>query len=186
MKQCFIAVLIVLMLAGCTGASRELGRAAELRNRIENGNGVSFDAEITADYGDEVHTFKMHCETDREGSVAFSVAEPKTIAGISGSVSSEGGKLTFEDTILAFETMTDGQLSPVIAPWLFINSLRSGYLAACGKVDEGLRIMINDSYRGDTLHLDIWTDAGDLPVRGEILWQGRRILTIEITNFAFL
>ena len=53
-------------------------------------------------------------------------------------------------------------------------------------MDEGLRIMINDSYRGDTLHLDIWTDAGDLPVRGEILWQGRRILTIEITNFAFL
>jgi hypothetical protein len=35
------------------------------------------------------------------------------------------------------------------------------------------------------MQVDIWLEAG-IPTGAEILWQGRRILTIKVENFAFL
>jgi hypothetical protein len=49
-----------------------------------------------------------------------------------------------------------------------------------------IRVAIDDSYGEDALHLDIWLDENDLPKRGEILWKGRRILSLDIENFVFL
>jgi hypothetical protein len=42
------------------------------------------------------------------------------------------------------------------------------------------------SYQDDALHLDIWLDENDSPQRGEILWQGRGILSVSVTNFVFV
>lgn len=147
---------------------------------------VSFDAEITADYGDKTYTFSMHCESDTKGDMTFTVTQPESIAGISGTLSSTGGKLTFSDTALAFELMADDQLSPVSAPWILMKTLRSGYLTSCGQEGEILRIAIDDSYEDDALHLDIWLDEKDLPFQAEISWQGRRLLSVLVTNFTFL
>ena len=77
-------------------------------------------------------------------------------------------------------------VSPVSGPWLLMKTLRSGYLTSCGVEDGCLRIAIDDSYEDDALHLDVWLDESDCPKRGEILWKGRRILTVEIENFVFL
>jgi hypothetical protein len=49
--------------------------------------------------------------------------------------------------------------------------------------DDLLRLTIDDSYREDALTVDIWLDAQDTPVRAEILYDGRRILTLTIKNF---
>ena len=59
-------------------------------------------------------------------------------------------------------------------------------VTSCGGDGEYLRLAIDDSYEEDALHLDIWLGSEDLPVRGEVLWQGRRILSLEIKNFTFL
>ena len=45
---------------------------------------------------------------------------------------------------------------------------------------------INDSYEEDALTLDIWLDSQNNPVRAEILYDGRRILTLNIQNFQIL
>ena len=81
--------------------------------------------------------------------------------------------------------MADGQVTPVSAPWLLIKTLRGGYLKACAPSDGGIEISIDDSYEEDALHLRICT-AGDVPASGEIFWQGRRVLTLTVENFAFL
>ena len=52
-----------------------------LRSRLLAGT-VSFDAEITADYGDELYTFSMHCQSDLQGQVTFTVTQPENISGI--------------------------------------------------------------------------------------------------------
>jgi len=38
-----------------------------------------------------------------------------TISGITGSLSQNGGKLTFDDKALAFDVMADGLVSPVFS-----------------------------------------------------------------------
>ena len=49
-----------------------------------------------------------------------------------------------------------------------------------------VRVTIHDSYEEDALMLDIWLDGNNLPARAEILWDGRRILTVEVENFEYL
>lgn len=183
MKRFIGIVLVMALLTGCSGKNEELERAMELRAKLIAGN-VSFDAQITADYGDVSYTFGMRCQVDTTGNLTFSVTEPETIAGITGTVTGTGGKLTFDSVALAFDLMTDKQITPVSAPWVLLKALRSGYLSACCIEDDGLRISVDDSYEEDALHLEVWLDAGDLPRIAEIYWQGRRLLTVTVSNFA--
>lgn len=185
MKRIIPILLILVLLAGCAGAQDTMDRAMALRAAIL-AKGAEFDAAVTADYGDKTYSFGMHCQLDAQGTLTFSVTAPETIAGITGTVSSSGGKLTFDGNALAFDLLADGQVSPVSGPWLLMKTLRSGFLTSCGMEDGCIRIAIDDSYEDDALHLDIWLDEKDHPKRGEILWQGRRILSVEIENFAFL
>ena len=178
-------MLALLLLGGCKGPEAELDRAMALRAKLL-ASSVSFDAEITADYGDELHTFSLYCEGDTRGNLGFRVTAPETIADITGRIDGGEGKLTFRDTALAFPLLAEDQLSPVSSPWIFYQTLRSGYLTAAGMEEEFLRLTIDDSYEEDALTLDIWLNEQDIPIRAEILYDGRRILTLEIENFQIM
>lgn len=175
-------VISLLLLSGCTGKDAELQRAMELRTRLL-GACCSFDAEITADYGSSIQTFRVYCEGNAQGNLGFSVTAPESIQGITGRIESGEGKLTFQDTALAFPLLAEEQLSPVSSPWIFWNTLRGGYLTAAGMEDDLLRLTIDESYEEDALTVDIWLDETDHPIRAEILYDGRRILTLTIENF---
>lgn len=185
MKRILCMLLVALLLTGCSGGSDEMDRAMTMRAKLL-AQSVSFDAAVTADYGDAVHTFAMACRSDTQGNVTFTVTQPETIAGITGSISAVGGKLTFDDQALSFALLADGQLSPVSGPWILMRALRSGYLTSCGTEGENLRLSVDDSYADDALHLDVWLGEGDLPIRGEILWKGRRLLSVEVKSFTFV
>lgn len=185
MKRILVLVTLVILLAGCGSGDTGLDRALAVRSRLQS-SGCSFHCRITADYGDKTYSFGMDCQADGAGNVEFSVTEPDSIAGITGNVSNQGGNLTFDDVALAFEMMADDQVTPVSGPWLLIRTLRGGYLTACTEEDELLHLSVNDSYEEDALMLDIWLDGDDKPVRGEILYGGRRILSLEVSNFEFL
>lgn len=182
MKRIFCILIIVLLLAGCADSNAELERAMQIRALLI-AKTVEFDAAITADYGNVSHAFSMHCRVDTTGNMTFEVTAPETIAGISGTVSAMGGKMTFDDTALAFELMADGQLTPVSAPWVLVKTMRSGYLSSCCMEAELLRATIDDSYEEDALHLDIWFGSDDMPKQAEIYWQGRRLMSMTIENF---
>lgn len=185
MKRFAVLLLLVCLIAGCDREEKELERGLMLRDRLL-ASGCSFDADITADYGDILHTFSMNCRTDGQGDMAFTVTAPESIFGITGTVTREGGHLTFDDTALYFELLTDDLISPVAGPWIFVKTLRSGYLRAAGMEEGLLRLTIDDSYEDDALNLDIWLNDQDVPVRAEVLWDGRRILTLDVTNFTML
>lgn len=182
MKRFVGIVVLLALLVGCSGENPELERAMDLRAKLI-AEKISFDAKITADYGDVSYSFGMACQIDTEGNLSFSVTEPETIAGITGTVSGAGGKLTFADTALAFDLMADRQITPVSAPWVLAKALRSGYLTSCCIEEESLRISVDDSYEEDALHLEVWLDGQDLPKMAEIYWQGRRLLTVAVSNF---
>ena len=185
MKRIAILLLVVVLLGGCAGDTGQLDRAIALRGKIQQKE-VTFDAAITADYGDKIHTFAMECHGDTQGNMKFTVKEPASIAGISGTVSKGSGKLTFDDKILAFDILADDLISPVSGPWVLLETLRSGYLTSCSAEGDLLRVAIDDSYEENALHLEVWLDSGDIPQRCEIYWQGRRLLSMDVKNFTFL
>ena len=182
MKRFLVLLVAAMFLFGCAAEDGQLDRAMNLRAQMI-AKTVSFDAKIVADYGDEIYEFVMECAASVDGELRFTVREPQTIAGIGGTVSATGGKLTFDDTALAFELMADGQINPVSAPWVLVRTLRGGYLTSCCEEDGMLRVSIDDSYEDDALHLEIWLDETDTPKEAEIYWQGRRLLSISVSNF---
>ena len=181
-KKLSVLLIVLLFLVGCSGKQEEMERAMTLRAKLLASE-CSFDAKITADYGDKLYVFAMTCQGDSRGNLTFTVTEPESIAGITGIISQDGGRLTFDDTALAFPLMADDQLTPVSAPWIFLKTLRGGYLTSANTEEELLHLTIDDSYEEDALQLDIWLDGQNLPVQSDILYDGRRILTVQVSNF---
>lgn len=182
MKKTAAILLAVLLLTGCSVKNKELERGIRLRTKLLSAAGCSFDADITADYGDKLHTFSMQCRTDGSN-VHFTVTKPESISGIEGIIDGTDGKLTFDETVLFFPLLADEQVTPVSAPWILVNTLRSGYITSAGADGALNRLSINDSYQDDALNLDIWLNAEDVPVRSEILYRGHKILSLDVKNF---
>lgn len=186
MKKIAVCALVLLLITGCSGTPSELDTGLNLRSRILQSSECAFTAIITADYGDQLHTFSLDCQTDSSGNISFTVAEPESISGIAGKLTGENGSLTFDDTVLYFPLIADGQLSPVSAPWILMNTLRSGFLSAAGMDGDKIRLTIDDSFEEDALQLDIWLDHDNAPEHADILYGGMRILSVDVKNFVIL
>ena len=156
-----------------------------LRAKLLASAGYSFTTEVNADFGDKTYTFGMDCQVDSQGGVSFCVTSPEVIAGISGKINGQGGALTFDGTALAFELLANGRLSPVSAPWLLVHTLHEGYMTSCAKLQSGVMLTIDDSYRDDALTLNVYLGEDDLPSGAEIFCDGTRILSMSVTNFVF-
>ena len=172
----------MLCLVGCSSESA-LNEPMTLREKIIAASSCSFDATVTADYGEMIYSFGMHCIFDQMGNMRFSVTEPESIAGITGKIVNDEGALTFDDRVLVFELLSDGQVTPVSAPWLVMRSLRSGYIRSSGRSDDGCKIIIDDSYTEDALKVDVWLNENGVPRSAELVWQNRRILSVSIEEF---
>lgn len=176
-------MITLVILTGCTGKRNEMDRAMNLRAALLGSGGCSFTAQITADYGDELHKFALYCEGMNNGDLGFRVEQPESISGITGRFKGKEGALTFDDVVLAFPLLADGQVTPVSGPWIFLKTLLGGYLTACNQEEDYLHLTINDSYEEDALQLEIWLNGENIPVQAEILYDERRILTMQIENF---
>lgn len=183
MKKLLAALLALVILTGCTGKRDEMDRVMTLRATLLACEMCTFDSKITADYGDAVQTFSLRCEGRSDGTLGFEVLEPETISGITGRFAAGKGELTFDDVALAFPLLADGQVTPVSAPWILLKTLLGGYLTACSMEEDLLRVTINDSYEEDALQLEVWLDSEDRPVQAEIVYDGRRIITMEVGSF---
>lgn len=186
MKRILFMLTFVVFLCGCQDNSDQISSAIALRQKILNAQGCNFIAEITADYGDDLYQFSIKCQADQQGNMRFTVSQPESISGVTGQITDLGGTLTFDETILAFPVIADGQLTPIIAPWIFLKTLRSGYIVSCAEEGAMTHLQINDSYSEKALHLDIWLDENNIPVCAEILWEGRRILSLTVGAFTLL
>ena len=186
MKRLSVLLCLMLLLCGCSETQKEMDRAMALRTKLLGSQECTFTAEITADYGDKTYEFSLDCVGDTEGDLRFTVQRPDTIAGITGMISEENGALTFDDVVLYFEHLADGQVTPVSAPWILIHTLRGGYIIACTMEDNLLHLTIDDSYQEDALRLEVWLNEENVPVHTDIIWKNRRILSINIIDFRIL
>ena len=186
MKRLFCLLICIVLFTGCAKGDGELDQALQFRQRLISGNGCRFSCEICADYGDVIYRFSMDCQADKQGNLSFCVTAPDSISGITGAVTQQGGHLTFDGTALAFAPIADGQLTPVTAPWVFLKTLMSGYIGSAAKVENGIYLQIDDSYLDNALHTDIWLSDDLQPIGCEILWEGRRVLSITVKDFSIL
>ena len=185
MKRVLWICVLSMFLFGCSAENRQMERCISLRERLLV-SGCAFRGKITADFGESVYSFTLECQTDAQGSLSFVVAEPEEISGISGVIHAGKGKLEYADAVLAFPLLADGTLSPVSVPWVLISALRGGYIVSCGRDGDYLLLTVHDTFADDALELDVWLGENNLPIKAEILWQGRRAVSIEVEDFRFV
>lgn len=186
MKVFITVILVFSMLCGCNVQDHSMELATALRKELLDAEGCIFQATITADYGNAIHTFTVSCSADAAGTLSFTATEPDTISGITGYISDDDASITFDDKVLAFQMLADGQISPISTPWLFLKALRGGYISGCSRNDAGLCIYIDDSFREYPLQLEVYTDVNMNPYHVDFVWQNRRILSLDIQDFAIL
>ena len=170
-------------LSGCSSTESELDTGMQLRSKILQTPQCSFSAEIAAEYGDRIFLFATACETDPNGNIVFTITAPDTISGISGKLTGESGNLIFTDMALAFPLLAEDLPSPISAPWLFLNALRSGFIVSACTEEDRIRLSVDDTFEDNALRVDIWLGSDQLPQDVDILWDGNRILTMRITEF---
>lgn len=185
MKFLTFALALLVFLCGCAEKDTGISDALYLRQRISQGNGYSYQAVITADYGDCTYEFTMDCEIDKDGTQHFTLIKPETICGITGVISQVGGKLIFDDNVLLFEPMNRGTLIPAVGPWLMFKAVSGGYIRS-GTDSKINQITIDDSFEGELFQLLLTVNEGGDPVFGEIIFDNRRILSIKVNDFKVL
>lgn len=181
MKRFFPLLLILLM--GCTGPDPAMEAALDLRTRCLSAEGVTFTAEIRADYITQIEEFSLECASGADGAMTFRVLEPEEIADIRGTVGGTEGTVEFDDTVLAFPLMAEGRLSPLSGPWVVLKAIRTGCILAAGREGELVHVTIDDSYEENAVTVDIWLEDGR-PQEAEIAWEGRRCLSMTFDDFS--
>ena len=176
-------ILVCILLTGCSKQNADIDDALLFRQRLANSSQCEFKIEVTADYGEEVYQFLLACSTDSDRNIKFEVIAPDSISGISGIISPTGGKITFDEDVLSFPLLTEGELSPISAPLILYNGLCSGYLNSCGSTKEGTQMIIDDVFADTPVQIIVWSDQDLIPQHCEILWDGRCIMSIVIENF---
>ena len=183
MKRLIAIILVTYIFCGCSDTHQNFDHAIVLRQKILKAAQCTFIATVSADYIDHVYSFRMHCTIDPSGKMYFEVIEPESISGITGEISASQSSLTFDDKALAFAPLADGYISPVCAPWIFMQALQSGYIRGYGSANNGRILSIDDSYQDDALELEIMLDNQDIPISAEILWKGRKAIYIVVEDF---
>ena len=184
MKRIFLVFVLCLLLTGCGRSKADTG--LQVREQLQSSKGCSFRTVITADYTDVLYEFELDCSADAMGNLTFEVIAPESIAGISGFIKEEAGAITFDDEVLAFDLMADDQITPISAPWILVNTLRSGFLRGSTDTDEGTVLLIDDSYEERAMRLQVWLNDENIPIASDIIWDGRRILSLIVSDFTYL
>lgn len=179
-------LLCCCVLCGCVANPDPVDQAMDLRSALLECEKCSFSCVISADYGDQIYSFQMKCESDSQGNLSFTVTDPETIEGISGRISEEGGSLCFDDKVLAFPLLANERLSPVSTPWIFMNTLTSGYIHGCSQEKDVLRIFLDDSFDDALLRVEVLTDNRNVPVYTAIFWNQKQILSADIRDFTIV
>lgn len=183
MKRIFIFALLVSLLFGCSSNNDNYDCALQLRNKLLVSETCRFDTRIIADYGDSFCTFLLHNEIDNRLNLKFTVLEPDTISGISGTISQDGGGVTFDDKVLLFQLLMDQELTPVCAPWLLYKTLVGGIINAEGSKDGLTQVIYDDVFSSEPYQAYVMFNSLGVPSDCEFVWNGRRFLTIEVSNF---
>lgn len=177
-----LLALAALLLSGCGGTENLLTPAIEFRASLVQAGGCSFTAKVTADDGEAVEEFTLRCASDEMGAVRFEVAAPQTLAGITATVSADGGTITYDGMAMDFGLLANGNVIPAAAPALVVCCWRQEYLAAAGADETGYRATYEKGFDEKRLVVDCWFENG-IPIYAEVCYNNQRVLKLELSDF---
>ena len=176
-----VLLILCLLLTGCSSSDDTMASAMAFRTELVQSGGCTFTAQVTADFGDSVREFAMDCCSDEKGNVSFTLKEPETLEGITGSVTDAGGKITYDGMSAEFGLLADEKVIPAAAPAIAASCWAGEYISCTGMEDELCRVTCEKGFE-KKLIVDTWFQ-NQVPICCEMCYNGTEILKMEITDF---
>ena len=177
-----MTVLVSVLLCGCRVESDTMQTVLDFRTELANAGGCSFTAAVEADYGDRVYSFTLDCRYDGKDGY-LTVVEPAELCDISAKVDGSSSELSFDGAVLEYGPLANGYVAPLSVPWLLPSAWKGDYISSAGQTDEGVLATYLKGYHDEELVLRTLFSQG-VPICAEVDSGGRRVLLIQITNFA--
>ena len=182
MKKLCLLLALTLSLLSLTGCGREraiLSEYEDFSKRLSNAETLSFTAQVRAEYEHKTARFTLEY-SESGGAGAVTVTAPALIAGIRAQVERNGTKLEYGDVSLDTGDLNDQGLSPMSSLPLLIKALRSVSPESCWQEDgkNVVQLLVDDD-----LICTVWFGSAGLPLRAEILSDGRVTVYMDIENF---
>lgn len=181
-----LTILLCLLTACGSKESEELQAPMDFRTQLLQAGACTFSASVTADYGDSVQVFDLHCDCKTDGTANLGITAPETICGITAQVAEGGGRLTFDGAAVSFGTLADGNIAPICAPSVLVAAWADAYICTAGAEGITRRITYEHGYDEERLLIDCWFDEKNIPICAEICYNNVTVLKIKIADFSFV
>ena len=173
-RTILFALMIPLLLTGC-GARRDAENWKAFAEAVETAERISFHAEITAHWEGTSALFGADIAR-KGGETRITLTAPETVSGIS--VHAKDGETTveFDGVILSLDAGQSETLSPCGAPQRMLAALTQGAMEYCAASSASFTAPDGES-------VTLWRDETGALTGAEIARDGRKVLTLEITDW---
>lgn len=170
---------IALLFSACGRENGALSEAVAFRAALLETGGCTFQAEVSADFGETVREFTLLCRAEADGTTDFTVLAPQSVEGITATVTQQGGQITYDGMAMAFGLLADGNVIPAAAPALAVNCWLSAYIVSADEGETVYRMEYDEKALTVTTHFE-----NSVPFFAEVCYNQQRILKITISDFS--
>lgn len=173
-----LLLTLCLLLAGC-GKNAAAERFAPFSEALCARSDLCFSAEVRAEYPDRSARFLLSYADDAPG-CRVTVLEPAEIRGVTVHLDGASASLGYDSVVLDTGALDRYGLSPASALAKLVSALRTGHLASAWE-EDGLTVW--ELVPDDTLTVQIWLTEDMIPVRAELISEGRAAVYCEFRDW---
>ena len=188
MKKFISVFCLALVLMSACSTNAKTG-ADMVREKYAGFTGCKLSVDITADFGNRVSVYSITYER-AGGQGIITIEKPDEIAGITATITADGGSLSYDGLILETGKLAGTALTPIDAVPTMLDTWASGYMT-----DAGTERLRNIKCRRLTYRTTIdeavveqhaWFDEETLnPVHAETLVDGVMVIACDFTRAEF-
>lgn len=186
--KCVPMIVLCLLLCSCGGQEE---KKADLRAAYQDMTGCEMTAEVSCDQSGLEWSATLRGTYAPGGESTVEVLEPLELAGVRAALREDGWTLEYGDLCLNAGTLSDEGVSPAASLVRIMDALRNGWLLE--ENDEEwedvpcTRLALEQTgASGGDMVTTVWLRQTDgTPLYGEIAVDGKTILQVRFTNFAF-
>ena len=177
------ALMISLLLSGC-GENAAERKIEQQRDSYAAAEQLTFRAEITAKWSDEVFSCTLDCTSTAE-EITVEVIAPESISGVTAHVRNGETEVEYENIRLSVGTAGMQGLHPMSAVPLLCRALKTGHvIRSWTEKAEDSSLIAAEIFADENYGLTLWFDSADLtPRHAELCADGEVMISCDFTDF---
>ena len=183
MRKTIVSALMMtlLLLPGCGEREARLEKSFdELRGAVTAAGSISFQAELTADWGESVAEYTLDVGYDGQQTTQ-TIRTPELLAGVSATALRGETAVDYDGVILGAGPLDKEGLSPMSAVPVILDALASAYVELLWWDGDAIAARL---YVGEQSVATVWLDGQSLALTAaEIASEGRTVISCRITDW---